>query len=167
MAAQALRLGPNAKLYYTITGAWDSETWVEVSSVESLTVSAGFVEATGPDRATGLETVAKTMGRLSLTGRIRINELAAPYLAMATNAIQRDTALNLLCLNGPKTSEGAAGFKGYFHILDWEEEQGMNNVLYKRFTLKPAIVDSASFPFKSALVSSGSVPVYTNFIPPS
>lgn len=167
MAASAIRMGPNAKLYYASVDVWGSETWAEFVNVSELTLLAEFVEATGPDRSVGLEAVAKTLARVSITGMIRVNELEASFQAMQANFLLRDTPLNMLCLNGPKNSEGARGFKGYHHILQWEEAQNMQNVLYKRFTIKPAIVDFTTYPYKSAVVNSSGVLVYTNFLPPA
>jgi hypothetical protein len=166
MAVHALRLGPNAKLYYATSDTWGSETWGECVNVSELTLLAEYVEATGPDRQSGLEAVAKTLARISMTGMIRVNELEASFQALQENFLLRDNPINLLCLNGPKDSDGARGYKGYHHIMQWEEAQNMSNVLFKRFTIKPAIVSVSSFPYKSVVVAAGS-PAYTSFLPPA
>ncbi len=153
------RLGINAKVYYMSGGTWGSESWTAIDRFENLVATLTWSMAPASDRGTGLEVQTKTTVGLTITGRVKVNESDSAYLAFIAVAITR-TPINLLVLNGPSNSNGAAGYKGYFHVTVSGESQGMGDVIYKDVTLMPASVASTT-PFKSALVSGGA-PVYTD-----
>lgn len=162
--AESLRLGVNAKLYYASIDTWDAETWAIVATVNDLKETPGWNTAEAQDRASGIAALAKLNPTLRITGTIRVDENQASYLAMRA-AYKSRNPINLMNLSGPKDSNGAEGFKGYFHVINWGGDQGMQAAGYREFELAPAIVGTAT-PFKSVVVAGG-VPVYTNFLPPT
>jgi len=165
MAGQAYRLGPTSKAYYASGGSWGTETWGEIGRFADVTVNPGWGEIVGTDRLSGVESVVKGLPKVEVDGRIRVDETDAGYQAVVT-ALDSRAAVNMLFLNGPKDSEGAEGFKGFFHVLGGQIVQGLENMLFRELRFKPAVVPSTT-PFKKAVVASGGASItYSDYLPP-
>lgn len=166
------RLGIDSKLYrntnwnQTAGTGYDAPTWVAIDRIEDLTLDTGWTTAPAGDRGQGIEASAKTRARCQVTGTCRVDDDDGGYQALLAAFLSREAEIDVMVLNGSKTSNGAVGFRGLFQVNRFSEPQGSNAVLYRDMTLDPAPVDS-DFPFQSVLVSGG-VPVYTTaFAPPA
>jgi hypothetical protein len=67
------------------------------------------------------------------------------------------TEIDILVLNGPNTTNGVRGYRSGMKVLDLGEDQKIDGVLFRSFTMKPCI---SANPTKRVVVSGG-VPVYT------
>jgi hypothetical protein len=159
------RLGIDGKLYYASTDVWDAEVYTAIDRISDLEETVGWNTAPAGDRGMGVDTFAKTTGTLEYTFKCRVDDSDAGYLALRASFLLRDTPINLMILNGAKTSNGATGFRGYFHVTAMAMPQGMQDVDYVNGKLVVAPFNSAT-PLKSVLVTAGA-PVSSNvFAPP-
>lgn len=149
------KLGVTSKFYWN-TNVYASPTWVEMTCIADLAVNASWDEAEGSSRVGRVKQSAKTMMGLEFTGKAKVSDAGADYLAL-WNALHSDTPLDLLILNGAKDSNGSRGYRADFHVFSGSEDQAMANSLYLDFVLKPAVSDN---PTKTAVVSAGA-PVFT------
>jgi hypothetical protein len=160
------RMGIDGKVYYASVDTWDAETYTAIDRVSDIEENVGWNTAPAGDRGQGVDTEAKTTAKLEYTGKCRVDDSDAGYLALRAAFLARDTPINLMILNGSKTSNGATGFRGYFHVTNFAMPQGMQEVDYVNFRFVAAPFTSTT-PLKSVLVTTGA-PVSTNvFAPPA
>lgn len=163
--AETNRLGIDGKVYYASTDVWEAEVWTEIPRISDIEETAGWNTAPAGDRGQGVDAFAKTTATLQYTGQVRVDDTDPGYLALRAAYLVRSGKINLMILNGAKTSNGATGFKGYFHVTNFAMPQGMQVLDYVNFSLMVAPVGTAT-PLKSVLVTSGAPVFSTVFAPP-
>lgn len=141
-------------------GTYGSPTWANMSSVSDVTVGAGFTEAKGSTREYGVDFFEPTMLGFEISGKIRSDDSDANgYIALETAFLAR-SPLDLMVLDGASATNGNRGFRMDFKVFKWEEEQGLDGVMYRAFTLKPCVPINGGP--ASVVVTSGA-PVFTSF----
>lgn len=153
-------LGINAK-FYRNTGSRNSPTWVEITLISDLAVDPTWEEGDGSVRATPVKQFAKTQLALVINGKCRVDLTDAGYLALKA-ALLSTSSIDLLILDGLGTTNGVTGWRCDWHVFGGKEDQGLGNVLFMEFTLKPAV--SSNLPQSAAV--SGGVVVLTDFATP-
>lgn len=149
------KLGVTSKLYRN-TNTYGSPTWTEVTCISDLAVNAAWDEADASSRASRVKQQSKTMMGLEITGKAKVSDTDAGFLAIWA-ALHSDTPLDCLVLNGAKDSNGVRGYRCEFNVFSGNEDQAMANTPYLDFTLKPAASDN----FAAYVVVSAGAPVLT------
>lgn len=150
-------LGLDCTAYYN-SNTWLSPTWVEITCIEEFRRSFAFDEAGSDSRLSRIKTVVKTMIGLEYSGRLK-KRLDDDVYAELYSVMMSDEPIDLLILDASKETEGAKGFRGYFHILSSTESQGLGDRLYDEITIKPADPADVDEIIQHATVGSG--PGYT------
>lgn len=148
-----MAMGILSKLYINNGGTYASPLWLEVSLIADLNMDGGWNKADSSVRAGRVETQENTNFRVELSGTLRKSMSDAGYVAMR-NAFTQDTILDVLVLDGARTVDGSDGFRFEGKIGDFGEDQGLQSVVFKSFTLIPCAF-GASFPPRAALVLGG------------
>ena len=149
-------LAIQGKLYRN-TAAYNSPTWAAIDLVADVQVNPAWDEADGSVRASRVKQFAKTMMGLEISARVRVDLTDAGYLALL-GALHSDTPLDLMILNGDKTTNGVTGYRADFHVMSAGEDQSLGNVLFREFTLKPAVSSNDA---QKVTVASGA-PVFSD-----
>jgi len=155
------KIGINCKAYYN-SATWDSPTWVEIKCIENWMANFAWDKQASDSRASFIKTTVKTMAALSYSGRLKEPKAGytdAAYDAMMESLLGADSPLDMLILNASNETEGAEGFRGYFHIYSGNEDQGLGSRLYKDVELEPADPAEADEQIKYAVV--GASPGFT------
>lgn len=154
----AAGLGIDCVLYYN-TGTFGSPTWVEVSNVSDVQVSGAWNSGDGSTRATRVMKEGRTQLPLSITGKM-LADKGTPYVAFRTAylAVGASGIIDILCLDGPSDSNGSDGVRFEAEVHDWSRSEGLGDLVFRDFMLKPSIFGSNAV--QSVVVSAGS-PVYT------
>jgi hypothetical protein len=149
------RLGIDATINFNLTpGTYAAPAWTTSLLVEELTCDEGWAQGSGNARGFNVEASAKTRGQCTITGRVLCRDNDPVYKAMLAAFRSRDAELDVMVLSGALTSEGATGPRGKFQLHRFSPSLGPNDVIYRDFTLMPAIV-SAAEPFVVATVVGG------------
>ena len=148
-------LGILAKLYRN-TGSYGSPTWVSIDLISDLSIKPAWKEGDATTRSSRAELMSKTTLAIPITGKVRVDLTDAGYLAIVALFLS-DTPADLLCLDGPSTTNGVTGFRADFHCSELGEEQNKDGVLFRDFKLVPGL--GTNLP-KSVAVS-GAAPVFT------
>lgn len=154
------KIGLNCKMYRN-TATWGAPTWVEVPLVGPLQVGANWAEATGQTRETWVERAARTFLQLNPTGQFRVVDADTTYIAFDDAFHDPDTVLDLMILNGASTENGVTGYRAEWEVMQWAEDQGPGNVLFKDFGLKPGFPSDTTHKPQRVEVSAGA-PVFTD-----
>jgi hypothetical protein len=127
------RLGINAKGYYRSSGSFGSPTWTVVDRIADATITHEWEEVKIADRGIGVSGGEKGLGMLEVSGRVRVNEADAGYLALYASFLSRalSAAIDMMFLNGPKDSDGARGVRALWNVLKWSEPQQMADGIYR------------------------------------
>lgn len=138
-------------VFYRNSGTYGSPTWTEVDDILDLDADPSWGEGDASSRGSPVMMTEPTQMALSITGKIRVSLDDADFVALDDAFVAR-TALDLMVLNGPSSTNGVRGWRMDFKIFGWKETQAANGVLYRDFTMKPCL---SSNPPKRAVVASG------------
>lgn len=140
------------------TGTYGTPVWSNLTLISDCTLGASIKEAAASMRAYGVELTEPTMFGLEINGKIRSDDSDTNgYIALETAFLAR-APLDVLILDGGVAVNGSRGFRADWKVFKWEEEEGLDGVLYRSFTLKPCVPING--PPESAIVTSGA-PVFT------
>jgi len=150
------RLGIESVLYLN-GGTYGSPTWGALTFINDLTVNNQWDKADANSRASRIKQAVKTLLGLSWTGTILVpGETDADYTTII-NAMNADTVLDIMVLNGPNTENGVRGYRCDVQVTNATEDQGGGAVLYDQIEFMPT---PSTNPPKSVLVTSGA-PVFS------
>lgn len=135
-------LGITSKLYVNV--APDprfnilADTWQEIDLVADLTVEGTWNEGEASARLEQTQTFEPTNMNLMLSGRVRkeIGDLGFRTLRAAHNG---RAVLDVLVLDGSIRVGGSEGYRFDAKVFQWSEDQGLQAVVFKEFSLKPCI----------------------------
>lgn len=154
----AAGLGIDCAFYYN-TGTFGSPTWVELTNVSDITVGGSWESGDGSTRASRVKKEGRTQLPLQISGRM-LADKSTGYVAFRTAyyAAGSTGVIDVMCLDSPSDSNGADGFRFEAEVHDWSRVEGLGDVVFRDFTLKPTIFGSNAI--QSVVVSSGA-PVFT------
>lgn len=139
-------------------GTFGSPSWSAVGLVGDLKLDAKWDVAEYLIRAFRVKFKQKTALDLSITGKLLASLTNASYTTMLS-AMLNDDILDVMCLNGPSSTNGVRGYRFEAQIIDASEDQGPTGVVWNDFALVP-VYGGTNAP-KSVLVTTGA-PVFTS-----
>jgi hypothetical protein len=150
------KTGLKANLFYN-TASYGSPTWAEITLVADCAVEGTRDEAGGSTRASSVKLFEPTQLALGISGKVRTDSTDTGFAALLANFLDPSTAIDVLVLDGTTTENGSLGYRFDAKVFSMGEDQALNSVLFRDFTIKPCI---SANPVKSVLVTSGA-PVFT------
>lgn len=153
-----MSLGITSK-FYVNTATYGAPTWTIVDLVSDLKIGAKWNEGESSVRRTRVQTMEPTNLALELTGKIRKNISNQAY-DVIRSAYLEGTLVDVLVLDGPVTTNTSEGVRFEGCVFDMSEDQGLQAVIFKEFTIKPS-AQTDNVP-QSVVVTGGS-PTYTPF----
>jgi hypothetical protein len=153
------KLGIKARIYRNTSGNYGSPSFSAIHKVSDLAVNPAWDMSDADSRESRIKNKAKTMLDLTITGKVKVSNSDAGYIAL-WEAAHNDDALDLLILNGPMNENGTRGYRGFFQVNKPAEDQGLDKVLYMGFELMPADNEDDT-PIKLAVVAGGT-PVFSD-----
>lgn len=151
-------LGINACLYYN-SGTFGSPTWVELENVIDVQVGGSWNSGDGSSRATRVVKEGRTRLPLQITARM-LADKSAGYIAVRTAYLAAGSSgiIDIMCLDGPSSTNGSDGFRFEAEVHDFSRDEGADNVIYRDVMFKPSVYGSNAV--QSVVVASGA-PVFT------
>ncbi len=165
-ATRGVKTGANAKAYRnTAVGAskYGTPTWTDLDHARDAAPNQAWDFADASIRATKVKLSHPTQKNMECQIVMRCDDVDAGYLAMK-GAAEAGTALDLLILDGPLTTEGSRGFRAFFYVSESGQPQGIGDTLYSTFDLKPGFgtIDDGSLAVpKLAVTGAASAVTYT------
>lgn len=158
MAAGA-KLGLKCKLYLN-TASFGSPTWTAVACVSDFALNAKWDAGEASTRESRMKLWLKTLLDLGFTGKLRASDTGDTSYTTISAALLTDAALDIMVLNGDKTTTGVWGFRAACQVHSANEDQGLGAVVFDDIEFKPAPNTDGNY--SSALVTAGA-PVFTAF----
>ena len=150
------KLGIKCKAYYN-AGTYGSPTWTEITCINDFKQTVDWEKAEVKYRGTRVKQSVKTILGLSWSGTLLASNSDTAYQAIMA-ALVSDTTLDMMILNGDKTTNNVTGYRCDVQIFSANEDQGTGNVLYDEVTIEPSPM-GGNAP-SSVLVTTGA-PVFT------
>lgn len=150
-------LGLKCNVYYN-TNTWASPTWVAATCVEDFKRNFSWDKATSDSRAGRIKTTVKTMAGLEYSGRLKTRYDDEGFLELYS-VLTSDEPIDLLILDGATNIEDSRGYRGWFHIMSGNQDQGLQARLYEEITVEPADPEDVEQIITHATVGAG--PGYT------
>lgn len=134
-------LGKLAKIYVNTGASYESPTWSEWECVEGVTIGITKEELNRTCRGEatngGFNRYGIGNGEMDLSGTALKNKDDATFLVVET-AMQDDTALDVVVLDGAIDSDDSDGWRLPVHVTAWSEGQPIDDYIAIDWTLKPA-----------------------------
>lgn len=159
-AASAVKLGINADVLRN-SATYGTPTWAELTLVRGVTPAFPWDMVDAAIRGTPVKLYAKSQLDIQLQLDVRADDADAGYQALWDAAMDQDSVVDLLVLDGPITTEGSMGVRGEFVVNFAGQSQGPGDVVYTQFDLKPAW-SSNGYP-KKVEMGASSAPTFTAF----
>lgn len=154
------RLGILSFLAINIEGTYEAPTWAEVDLISDCNLNGNYNEADASTRRTAVSEAEPTNMALELTGKLRFDSSDPAYQALR-NAYLSRSPLDIIGLNGPITEAGHEGYRFTGKVFNWSEDEGLQVVLFKDFSMKPCISDNIPQFARTIEGSSGVTVEYT------
>lgn len=155
------RLGILSFLAINIVGTQEAPDWEEADLISDCSVNGSYNEADASTRRTAVAEAEPTNMTLEITGKLRFDSSDPAYIALR-NAYLSRSPIDVLGLNGSILVAGHEGFRFTGKIFGWTEDQGLQSVLFKDFTIKPCISDNIPQFARTVGDSAGVTVEYTN-----
>lgn len=129
--------GIDCKVYYN-SGTYGSPTWVEWSCVRDTTFALTLEEVDATCRGgNGFRQSAISLKSIEVSGNAVKDKDDASFVAIET-AARSETVLDVLVLDGVRTSADSDGWRMDVQIYGWTENQPYEDIVTIDFTMKPA-----------------------------
>ena len=129
--------GVECKVYLN-TGSYESPTWSEWACTRDTTLAFDFEEVDASCRGGGgFRQSAVALTALEVSGSAIKEKDDAVFVAMELAARSR-TIVDVLVLDGVRTSADSDGWRLDAQIFGWTENQPFEDIVTVDFTLKPA-----------------------------
>lgn len=152
-------LGILSKLYVnqviSAGGTFAAPVWALADLVSDLNVNSGWNQGESSVRRGRLQTFEPTNMALELTGSIR-KDINDDAFFEIWRAHLNGTLVDVLVLDGLKEVDDSEGYRFTGRVFDWGEDQGLQTVLFKTFTIRPSCFD-ADEPAQHAIVTGGTL----------
>lgn len=134
-ASSAVKAGIKAVIYRN-TGTYGSPTWTAITLARDTQTNAPWDLAEASVRATRVKLYHPTQIDFQCSATVRADDADTGYNALADAAVS-GTALDLLILDGPISTEGTRGLRAHFHVSLNSSPEEIGGAIYKTFDLKP------------------------------
>ena len=138
---------------YVNLGSYDVPTFTPIQLIGDLSYNPSWNLGDVQQEPTNMT--------MEITGRIRKNMNNTPFLALRA-AFLTTAIVDIMILDGPMTLNGVDGIRNEFKVSVFSEDQALQNVVFKDFTLVPCITDRKP---QSVIVNAGA-PDFTDIDPP-
>lgn len=152
----AAYLGRNAKFYLN-TGSYGSPTWSEVPNISDLTLNRAWDEGDASTRESAMKQAVKTLLDAAVSGKLKFTIGDSNTTTILDALDSPTTTIDIMCLNGPQTTNGMKGVRYPAQVTQGNEDQGLGVVLYEDIKFMPT--PTANPPCTVKVV--GSAPVFT------
>lgn len=130
------RMGFDGFLYYNTSGSGGGGTWVELKGVEDVSLGMENAEADITTRdMRGYEAVRHGLRRWTVEVEIVWDPSIASFQAIR-DAYLNKTVLGLRVLDGPTTTTGSQGPMADFVVLQFNRNEGQQNVMTVSVVMK-------------------------------
>lgn len=164
-AARGPKTGLNSKVYYNTASSskYATPTWTVIDHVRDATPNQAWDYADASIRGTRVKLYHPTAKEMTCQVTVRCDDVDAGYLALKA-ASEEGTALDMLVLDGPISTEGSRGFRAFLQVSESGQPQGAGDILYSTFDLKPGfgVIDDGTPAYpKIAVAGASSAVTYT------
>lgn len=129
--------GIDCKVYIN-TGTYGTPVWAEWQCVRDTSLNLTYDEADATCRGSGgFRQSAVTLASLEVTGNAIKEKDDASFIAMET-AARNKTIMDILVMDGVRTSADSDGWRLDAQIFGWNENQPYEDIVTVDFTIKPA-----------------------------
>ncbi len=123
---------------YLNTGSYGTPTWAEFVCLKDTTISLDFGEVDATCRGGGgYKQSAVTLTSLEVSGSAIKEKADTTFVAMESAAVGK-TVVDLLVMDGVRTSADSDGWRFDGQIFSWTENQPLEDIVTVDFTIKPA-----------------------------
>ncbi len=120
------------------TAVFATPTWVEWLCAKDVTLSLDFGEVDASCRGGGsFKQSAPTLTAMEVTGNA-IKEKADPTFLAMELAAKNGTIVDVLVMDGERTSADSDGWRLDAQFFNWSESQPLEDIVTVDWTLKPA-----------------------------
>jgi hypothetical protein len=128
---------------YQAGGAWNATpVWAGIGGVSDCELAPSAKTTAVVTRDSRIERNVVTVLGLEISGKVLVNPSDPGYAALEA-AFHTLGMLPILILNGPGNVVGSKGWRLDCHVTKWTEDQGPEAVLFRAFTLVPALSPNA------------------------
>lgn len=149
-ATSFIKAGINARVYRN-TGTYGSPVWAAIDMVRGASPSFAWDMVDASIRGTPAKLYGKGQVDLMVSLDVRADDLDAGYQALWDAAMDQDTVMDLLILNGLVTVEGSLGVRSEFLVNLAGDSQGAGDLIYTTFELKPSWTTAGRYPLKAEI----------------
>lgn len=155
MAADpGIKIGGKCVAYRNTAGStpYAAPTWTAIDHVRDAQVATPWDLVDASVRASRVKLFHPTQQDFAVSLTVRCDNLDAGYQALL-GAAQEGTTIDMLIMDQSNLVEGAVGVRAFFHVSLTGQPQGIGDVLYATFDLKPGFG-----------VNDSGTPVYPKYV---
>lgn len=155
--------GITCKLSIRTGGTRGAPVFTDADLVSDMQVDAQWNEGESSVRGNPMQTFDPTNMAVALTGKIRKN-ITDTVFSLLRAAWLAQTTIDVLVLDGPRTTPGSDGLRFDARVFNFSEDQSLGvGSVFKEFTIKPTGTTSANPP-QSAVVNDGGTLEFTTIV---
>lgn len=133
----SVKLGLDAKLYFSAAGIGGLPTWTLLSNVKNVTLGLQKGEADVTTRANGgWKATAATLKEGTIEFAMVWDTSDAGFTAIK-DAYFSNTTIGLAVMDGDVTASGSQGLWADCHIMDFSREEPLEEAIMVKVTAKP------------------------------
>lgn len=152
-------LGITSKAYVNL-GTYNAPLWEEMNLIGDLNVPMQWNLADGSTRAMRVQQQEPTNLTMDITGKMRKSMNNTAFLAVRA-AFLTCVMIDVMILDGALDVNGSEGIRCDFKVSQFGEDQALQNVTFKDFTLTPCITDN----YPQSVIVNGGAPDFTPIAP--
>ncbi|MDB5310676.1 MAG: hypothetical protein JWO38_4878 [Gemmataceae bacterium] len=120
-------------------GTYATPTWSAMNNVAEAKIAMSRAEAEASMRAYPVKLTESIMREIEFEGTIRSDDGDTNGYILMEAAFIANAPLDVLILDGPIGTNGSRGVRCDMKVFKWEEDEGLDKLDYRAFTLKPCI----------------------------
>jgi hypothetical protein len=133
----SVKLGLDAKLYYSVAGIGGTPTWVLLGNVKNVTLNLQKGEADVTTRANqGWRATAGTLKEGTIEFEMVWDTADAGFTAIK-DAYFNNTLIGLAAMDGPIATNGSQGLWADCSITDFSRDEPLEDAISVKVTAKP------------------------------
>lgn len=134
--------GLDCKIYFN-SGTYGTPTWAEWACVRDTVLNLTHDEVDSSCRGSGgFRRIATTLSMLEVSGTALKDKDDPSFVALEL-AARNKTTVDILVMDGVRTSADSDGWRLDGQILNWTENQPFEDIVSVDFSIKPARSENA------------------------
>lgn len=150
-------LGITSKAYLRTAGTYAAPIWQIIDLIADCQVNGSWNEGESSVRRSRIQTMEPTNMALEVTGSVRKDTTDTAYILLDSSH-RNGTTMDIMFLDGAINENEASGYRFNCKLFQWNEGQGLQDVVFKEFSVKPCAFDQTEPPKYVEIVAG--VPVY-------